>query len=126
MRKMLRIFQLPVKALNGLAQYDYREMTGIDPDIAKEIEMARTAGVDMRRYYRKRTAMNTFMIVLNNCSNVLLSDISVINSPLWNIRLNDCDRVHVRGIYIFSDLEKGVNADGIDIVSSSNVLFQIP
>jgi polygalacturonase len=107
--------------LDGLAQYDYKEMNGIDPDISKEIEMARAAGVDMRRYYRKRSAMNTFMFVLNNCTNVLLSDISVIHSPLWNIRLNDCDRVHVRGINIFSDLEKGVNADGIDIVSSSNV-----
>ncbi len=107
--------------LNGLAQYDYTEMTGIDPDIVKEIDIAKAAGVDMRRYYRKRTAMNTYMFVLNDCTNILLRDITVINSPLWNIRLNDCDRVHVHGIYIFSDLEKGVNADGIDIVSSSNV-----
>jgi hypothetical protein len=29
--------------------------------------------------------------------------------------------VYVRGVYIYSDLEKGVNADGIDIVSSRNV-----
>jgi hypothetical protein len=35
--------------------------------------------------------------------------------------LNDCDRVFVRGVYIYSDLEKGVNADGIDICSSRNV-----
>ena len=26
-----------------------------------------------------------------------------------------------RGVYLYSDLEKGVNADGIDICSSSNV-----
>jgi polygalacturonase len=110
-------------SLNGLAQYDYREMTGIDPDIAREIDLAKAAGVDMRRYYRKRSAMNTYMFVLNDCSNILLRDITVINSPLWNIRLNDCDGVHVEGIYIFSDLEKGVNADGIDIVSTSNVII---
>lgn len=110
-------------SLNGLAQYDYTEMTGIDPDISREIDLAKAAGVDMRRYYRKHNAMNTYMFVLNDCKNILLRDITVINSPLWNIRLNDCDGVHVQGVYIFSDLEKGVNADGIDIVSTSNVII---
>ena len=105
--------------LDGLAQYEFVEMRGIDPEIAVEIEIARKAGVDMRRYYR--TGMQTYMFILNNCTNILLSDISVINSPLWNIRLNDCNRVFIRGIYIYSDLERGVNADGIDICCTSNV-----
>jgi hypothetical protein len=107
--------------LNGLAQYDYAEMRGTDPEIVKEIELAKEAGVDMRRYYRKSTAMNVFMFVINDCTNFTLSDVSIINSPLWNVRLNDCNRVFVRGVYIYSDLEKGVNADGIDICSTSNV-----
>lgn len=105
--------------LDGLAKYEFVEMRGIDPEISTEIEIARKAGVDMRRFYR--TGMQTYMFILNNCSNILLSDISVINSPLWNIRLNDCNRVFIRGIYIYSDLEKGVNADGIDICCTSNV-----
>lgn len=105
--------------LDGNAKYEFVEMQGIDPEISTEIEIARKAGVDMRRYYR--TGMQTYMFILNNCNNILLSDISVINSPLWNIRLNDCNRVFIRGIYIFSDLEKGVNADGIDICCTSNV-----
>jgi hypothetical protein len=105
--------------LDGLAEYDFVEMKGVDSEIAEEIEIARKAGIDMRRYYRK--GMQTYMFILNNCTNVLLRDISVIHSPLWNIRLNDCDRVFVRGVYIYSDLEKGVNADGIDICSSRNV-----
>ena len=73
----------------------------------------------MRRYYR--VGVQAYMLILNDCRNVLLQDISIVHSPLWNVRLNDCDRVHVRGVYIYSDLEKGVNADGIDIVSSRNV-----
>ena len=107
--------------LDGLARYDYTEMRGVDPEISREIEIARAAGVDMRRYYRSREAMNTFMFVINDSTNFLLSGVSIINSPLWTVRLNDCDRVFVRGVYIYSDLEKGVNADGIDIVSSRNV-----
>ncbi len=94
-------------------------MRDLDVEIAEEIEIARKAGIDMRRYYR--TGMQTYMFILNNCTNVLLRDVSIINSPLWTVRLNDCDRVFVQGVYIYSDLEKGVNADGIDIVSSRNV-----
>jgi hypothetical protein len=105
--------------LDGLAKYEFVEMRGIDPEIATEIEIARKAGVDMRRYYR--TGMQTYMFILNNCTGILLSDITVINSPLWNIRLNDCNRVFISGVYIYSDLEKGVNADGIDICCTSNV-----
>jgi hypothetical protein len=105
--------------LDGLAQYEFVAMRGIDPEIAQEIEIARAAGVDMRRYYR--IGVQTYLCILNNCRNVLLRDISIVHSPLWSVRLNDCDRVHVHGVYIYSDLDKGVNADGIDIVSSRNV-----
>ena len=105
--------------LDGLAQYEFVAMRGVDPEIAEEIAIARAAGVDMRRYYR--VGVQAYMLILNDCRNVLLQDISIVHSPLWSVRLNDCDRVHVRGVSIYSDLEKGVNADGIDIVSSRNV-----
>ena len=105
--------------LDGLAQYEFVPMRGVDPEIAEEIAIARAAGVDMRRYYR--VGVQAYMLILNDCRNVLLQDISIVHSPLWSVRLNDCDRVHVRGVAIYSDLEKGVNADGIDIVSSRNV-----
>ncbi len=107
--------------LDGLAQYELAEARGPDPQIAREIEIARQAGVDMRRYYR--TGMQTYMFILNDSTDVRLEGITVINSPLWNVRLNDCDRVFIRGVHIYSDLEKGVNSDGIDVVSSSNVVI---
>ena len=107
--------------LDGLARYDFTEMRGVDPEISKEIEIARAAGVDMRRYYRSRDAMNTFMFVIYDSTDFLLTGVSIINSPLWTVRLNDCDRVFINNVYIYSDLEKGVNADGIDICSCSNV-----
>ncbi len=109
--------------IDGLARYDYADVRGADPEIAKEQEIARQAGIEMKRYYRSREAMNIFLFVLNDCTNVQLADVSIINAPLWTVRLNDCDKVNVRGVYIFSDLEKGVNADGIDICSSKNVVI---
>jgi hypothetical protein len=109
--------------IDGLARYDYDNVRGADPEIAKVQEIARQAGIEMKRYYRSREAMNIFLFVLNDCTNVHIHDVSIINAPLWTVRLNDCDRVTVRGVYIYSDLEKGVNADGIDICSSRNVVI---
>ncbi len=107
--------------LDGLAQYDYTEMQGLDVDIRGEIEIAKKAGVDMRRYYRKKTALNAYMFVINDCVDFSILGVTIAHSPLWTVKLSDCDRVSIRGVHIYSDLEKGVNADGIDICSSSNV-----
>jgi polygalacturonase len=107
--------------LDGLAQYEFAEMRGVDPEIVKEIEIARAAGTDMRRYYRKESAQNAYMFNLNGCTNFLLTDVTIINTPFWAVRLNDCNKVFIRSIQIYSDLEKGVNSDGIDLVSTSNV-----
>ena len=107
--------------IDGLAQYEYADMRGKDPEIEVERQIAAAAGIPMKRYYR--TGMQTYMFILNDSTGVRLEGITVIHSPLWNVRLNGCDRVFIRGVYIYSDLEKGVNADGIDIVSSSNVLI---
>ena len=54
--------------LNGLAKFEFVEMRGIDPEIEVEIEIARKAGVDMRRYYH--SSMESYMLVLNNCTNI--------------------------------------------------------
>jgi hypothetical protein len=107
--------------LDGFAQYEYVDMRGKDPEIEAERELARVAGVPMKRYYR--TGMQTYMFILNDSTDVRLEGITVLHSPLWNVRLNACDRVFIRGVHIYSDLEKGVNSDGIDIVSSSNVMI---
>ncbi len=83
------------------------------------METARKAGVDMRRYYR--TGVQKYAIVLRDSREIRIEGVRIVNSPLWSLRLQDCDQVWIRGVYIYSDLEKGVNADGIDIVSTSNV-----
>jgi hypothetical protein len=64
-----------------------------------------------------------YLFVLQDCEDVRLEGVTIQNAPLWNVRLQDCNRVWIRGIYLWSDLERGVNSDGIDIVSSSNVLI---
>jgi hypothetical protein len=104
---------------DGKAQYEYVPVRRPDPEIAAEVEIARSAGVEMKRYYR--TGVQKYLVVLRESSDIRIEGVRLINSPLWTIRLQDCDQVSIRGVYLYSDLEKGVNADGIDIVSTSNV-----
>lgn len=105
--------------IDGRARYEFTAARGADPEIAAEIEIARKAGVDMRRYYR--VGVQKYAIVLRDSSEIRIEGVRIVNSPLWSLRLQDCDQVRIHGVYIYSDLDKGVNADGIDIVSTSNV-----
>jgi hypothetical protein len=107
---------------DGNAQWEYAPVRGQDPEIAEEQENARRAGVEMKRYYRKGDVQK-YLFVLQDCEDVRLEGVTIRNAPLWNVRLQDCNRVWIRGIFLYSDLERGVNSDGIDIVSSSNVLI---
>ncbi len=107
---------------DGNAQWEYRPVRGADPEIKWEQENAQRAGVEMKRYYRTGEVQKR-LFLLRDCEDVRLEDITIRNAPLWNVQLQNCDRVWIRGIYLYSDLERGVNSDGIDIVSSSNVLI---
>jgi hypothetical protein len=105
---------------DGAAQWAYEPVKRVDPEIAVEQELARRAGIEMKRYYRTGDVQK-YLFVLQESEDVRIEGVTIRNAPLWNVRLQDCDRVGVRGIHLYSDLERGVNSDGIDIVSSSNV-----
>jgi len=107
--------------IDGKAQYEYVPMRGLDVEIAEEIEIARKAGVEIKRYYR--VGVQKYLLLLRDSREIRIQGVRLINSPLWTVRLQDCDEVWIRGVYLYSDLERGVNADGIDIVSTSNVLI---
>jgi len=107
---------------DGNAQWEYQPVRGADPEIAWEQENARRAGVEMKRYYRTGDVQKR-LFLFRDCEDVRLEGVTLLNAPLWNVHLQDCNRIWVRGIYLYSDLERGVNSDGIDIVSSSNVLI---
>jgi hypothetical protein len=109
-------------AFDGNAQWEYAPVRGQDPEIAQEQETARRAGVEMKRYYRTGDVQK-YLFVLQDSEDVRLEGVTILNAPLWNVRLQNCNRVWIRGIFLYSDLERGVNSDGIDIVSSSNVFI---
>ena len=67
--------------------------------------------------------MQKYLLVLQDSSEVRIEVVRLINSPLWTILPPGLRPVWVRGVYVYSDGEGRCNADGIDIVSSSNVLI---
>ena len=110
--------------IDGQATWEWRlpdENAYTTRPIQTEIEIARKAGLDMR--YSHRTGSGTSMIAISRGTNVLIEDITVINSPGWCMPLTECDRVFIRGVHLYSDLDKAVNSDGIDLVSCRNVVI---
>jgi polygalacturonase len=105
--------------IHGQAERVYEDLKETDGFIEEETEIAKQAGVEMKMYYKVEPY--TCSIFLESCKNVQITDVSIIESEDWTLHTKWCENVFIRGIYLFSDLEKGVNADGIDIDGSRNV-----
>ena len=84
---------------DGNAQWEYAPVRGQDPEIAAEQENARHAGVEMKRYYRKGDVQK-YLFVLQDSDDVRLEGVTIRNAPLWNVRLQNCNRVWIRGIFL--------------------------
>jgi polygalacturonase len=60
------------------------------------------------------------MITIERCENIRITDIRLIDSPEWTIRIGDCDNVDIRGISIMNN-QLIPNNDGIHVTTSRNV-----
>ena len=104
---------------DGQARYEWGPPEEQDTEILEEVLIATRAGVDTRRWLRRGLQAMTF--VFKQCRDVLIEDVTLVNSTLWNVRLWGCDGVVLRGVTIESDLERAANSDGVDIDGSRNV-----
>jgi polygalacturonase len=99
--------------IDGQAEQTWEPLREIDNFIALETELAKNAGVEMNRAYAKDPKVS--LIYLTDCKNVTLRDLRLERSPNWTVHLANCENVLALDLYIYSSLEKGVNADGLDI-----------
>ncbi len=105
--------------IHGQAEREYLDLMDVDPFITDITANARKSGVEMKMYYKIPPI--TFMLFMTNCTNLTFEDFSMIESQFWTLHLLNCDRINMRGLYVYSDLEKGVNADGIDLNACRDV-----
>jgi hypothetical protein len=68
----------------------------------------------------KYDARPGMMIVLEQCEQVTIKDVMLKDSPVWTIRIGDCDDVLVTGISIQNNLLIP-NSDGIHCTTSRNI-----
>jgi polygalacturonase len=79
---------------SGLAFYDTENMNGL--------------------FFSKPPTPRPRILMLFQCTDVRLEDVSLIDSPCWTAWLMKCERVSVRGLRIHGD-QRMINNDGIDL-----------
>lgn len=105
--------------IDGQARHRWSDLEEVDGFIKEETENARRSGIEMKRAYALDPKV--CLIYLMNCNDVLVRDVKLLHSPNWTLHIAHSQRVNVDGIYLFSSLDRGVNADGIDIDGCKDV-----
>ncbi|MEM7657160.1 MAG: glycosyl hydrolase family 28-related protein [Bacteroidota bacterium] len=107
--------------LHGQARRVYKDLKQVDGFIAKETAQAKAYGVEMKMYYK--VAPWVTPVFFYHSTDITLEDISIIEGGFWLLDIKQCDRIFIRGAYLESSLDQGVNADGIDIDGCRDVVI---
>lgn len=81
--------------------------------------------IEMRQDYRKQLrfaheSKYGCPVVLKNCNNVSVYNFIIENSAYWTFRLDKCNNIDIHD-FIINNNRNVANADGIDLMGSSNV-----
>lgn len=108
--------------LHGRAKNGFAKMR---PQRSAMQDKLRQMGIDQvpvhERYFGASSIMPPNMIEPFGCKNVLIEDITILDSPYWVIHPTFCDNVTVRGVTIDS---YNLNNDGCDPEYTTNVLIE--
>jgi len=97
----------------------YQTPLGESDFIRDDIQAAKESGVELLGWRWKEPAVT--LVFLSECQDVSITGVQLKHSVFWTLHIHWCERVNMQGIYIYSDLEKAANADGIDIDGCRNV-----
>lgn len=100
--------------VDGQAGYEWREKGDFHDDFIypNQLEMEKI-GRPLVRSFPKNDQYGKLVLLLR-CRDVLIRDLSFIDSPSWTIHPYGCERLTIDSVYIRSSLKEGVWADGID------------
>jgi polygalacturonase len=116
---------------NGLAWWDLlrekRRRGQREPESARELELAQ-----LNKGYKNRPGggggrgiqfLRPPLVQFFNCSDVVLENVTLTNSPFWTLHPVFCKGIKITGISIINP-QDAPNTDGIDIDSSVGVLIE--
>lgn len=108
--------------LNGMASCGFAKMR---PQKSQTQDKLRQMGIEQvpvgNRYFGKESNLPPSMIQPWGCNNILIEDVTILDSPYWVIHPVLCDNVIVRGVQIES---YNLNNDGCDPEYTTNVLIE--
>ena len=107
--------------LHGQARRVYEDLQEVDGFIAEETALAQAYGVERKMYYK--VAPWVTPVFLYHSTDITIEDISIIEGGFWLLDIKQSDRIFIRGAYLESSLDQGVNADGIDIDGCRDVVI---
>jgi hypothetical protein len=99
--------------INGQAGYEWRLNDIEDDFIRPNLEEFTATGRQPMRSFPKKDQFGKLILLLR-CRDVMIRDLSLLDSPSWTIHPYGCERLTIDGVYIRSSLTHGVWADGID------------
>lgn len=100
--------------INGQAEYQWRDKGDFHDDFIYPNQLMMEKGAKpLIRSFPKPNQYGK-LVLLIRCKDVLIRDLSFIDSPSWIIHPYGCERLTIDGVYIRSSLKEGVWADGID------------
>lgn len=105
--------------LKGEPQYVMKPFVPYD-FIQKEYEIAKEAGLKLMTPTRLEPSVS--LIYLTECEDISIKDVQLEDSPFWGLHLHWSERIRIRGVQITSDLDRGVNSDGLDIDGCKDVV----
>ncbi|MFH0969349.1 MAG: glycoside hydrolase family 28 protein [Patescibacteria group bacterium] len=93
-----------------------------DDAIYRLYQMAKeNISVENRIFGTEEDALRQSFVQFVGCNNVLLKDVTIINSPMWTIHALYSENIHIRKVNVNTS---GHNTDGLVIDSSKNVIVE--
>jgi hypothetical protein len=99
--------------IDGQAEYVWRLADFRDMNIYPNQVVAERHGVPLKRAFPTPDSVG-HLVLFVACQDVRIQNLNFLHSPSWTMHLFNCDRVVIDGVYIYTDREAGVWADGID------------
>lgn len=99
--------------IDGQGRYEWHENDIEDDFIRPNLNQMVALGKPLLRSFPLKDQFGKLVLLLR-CKDVLIQDVSFIDSPSWTIHPYGCERLVIDGVYIKSSLKDGVWADGID------------
>jgi hypothetical protein len=110
--------------VNGQSAYDWRDDDINDPFVKPAKDRMKAAGKSIRRSFPRGYPSRTVfphLVWIGGSTDVRITGVSFIYSPSWTMAFHQCDRLTLDGIYVHTNLNEAVWADGIDFDGCKDV-----